>query len=250
MSGGTGLILGIVGALALAPSWASAQTATAHFPMTPNTDQALSDVLFAQRAAVAATLGQAGLGPTVFGPSAGAAGPVVGNPSGYSLAPGGGYSHAWPSVQLAEAGRYSVNLYPQTALSSTSFGRNAQAGAMVRVSSVDSAIAERLSAMGVKSGAALDQSGRWFLFAAVNGRAVGFNMLQNSSGGLQRGGWTTDQSSALVGDGQVGVGWRKGAVEASVGYVHREVKFQTADYNGSSGWSDSMAAVSFTFRPH
>jgi len=68
--------------------------------------------------------------------------------------------------------------------------------------------------------------------------------------GLHRDGWSSDTASALVGDGQVGVGWRKGRVEADLGYVHRGVHIKDAPRGVSDSYADDMAAVSLTFRPH
>ena len=73
--------------------------------------------------------------------------------------------------------------------------------------------------------ATFGDTGRWYLFAAASGRAVGMNMLHGETG-WNGAGWTTDPSSTLIGDAQLGVGWRKGAVQTSVGYIHREVKGQ------------------------
>ncbi|MBV8593601.1 MAG: hypothetical protein JOZ27_04775 [Caulobacteraceae bacterium] len=104
----------------------------------------------------------------------------------------------------------------------------------------------RLEAMGFKDGdQAYARQARVYLFAAVHGQALGLNLQ-----GLQRAGWSTDTSSALVGDGQIGVGWKKGAVEADVGYVHRSIHFIHSPVGLTDGWADDMAAVSFTFRPH
>jgi hypothetical protein len=108
---------------------------------------------------------------------------------------------------------------------------------------------QRLEAMGVKDGdRTYGGQGRFYLFAAVHGQAVGLNLL-NQGGALQRAGWSTDTSSALVGDGQLGFGWRKGAVEADLGYVHRSIHFKHTPIGVTDGWADDMAAVSFTFRP-
>jgi len=74
--------------------------------------------------------------------------------------------------------------------------------------------------------------------------------LQETGGALRRAGWSTDEASALVGDGQVGVGWRKGGIEASFGYVHRDVRMQGAPVGASDSYSDNMAALAFTYRPH
>jgi len=83
----------------------------------------------------------------------------------------------------------------------------------------------------------------------VRGQAVGLNMTE-TGGALRQAGWSTDTSSALVGDGQVGVGWRKGGMEATVGYVHRGIHVKNAPYGVSDSYGDDMAALSLTFHPH
>lgn len=106
-------------------------------------------------------------------------------------------------------------------------------------------IRRRLNAMGVRDGDEMfGDKGRIYLFAAVHGQAVGMNLQ-----GLKGAGWSTDYSSALIGDGQIGVGWRKGGFEADIGYVHRSVHLQNAPLGVSDGYGDDMAALSFTFRP-
>jgi hypothetical protein len=119
------------------------------------------------------------------------------------------------------------------------------------VQSVGDLVQGRLRAMGVKDGAATyGDRGRFYLFAAVRGQAVGMNLVSVAGGGLHRDGWSSDTSSALVGDGQLGIGWRKGGMEADFGYVHRGVHIQNAPRGASDSYADDMAAVSLTFRPH
>jgi hypothetical protein len=106
-------------------------------------------------------------------------------------------------------------------------------------------IRQRLEAMGVKDGdVAFGHKGRIYLFAAVQGQAVGLNLQ-----GLQRAGWSTDYSSALIGDGQVGVGWRKGGFEADLGYVRRSTRFAHSFVGMSDSYTDDVAAVSIAFHP-
>ena len=125
-------------------------------------------------------------------------------------------------------------------------GGSAEAGATLQVSTADIA-GDRLKAMGVKDGAQFGQQGRWYLFAAASGRAVGMNMLHGESG-WNRAGWSTDTTSKLVGDAQVGVGWRKGAMQTSVGDVHRKVKGEHLLY-GVDPHDDDMVAFSLSIRP-
>ena len=122
-------------------------------------------------------------------------------------------------------------------------------GGEVPVTTVGDILQGKLRAMGVQDGATrYGREGRFYLFAAVHGQAVALN-LQQEGGALRRTGWSTDQTSALVGDGQVGVGWRKGGMEAALGYVHRGVHFKNVPIGMSDSYADDMAAVSFTFHP-
>ena len=154
----------------------------------------------------------------------------------------------WPAALAYEGERFGVDVTPHAGLGMTSLGGSAEAGATLRLMQKDAAIKERLSAMGVKDGAAFGDKGRWYLFAAASGRAVGLNML-HGEGGWDRAGVSTDQSSTLVGDTQVGVGWRKGAVQTSFGYIHREVKGANNPVWGAETKADSVVAFSFQVRP-
>lgn len=64
--------------------------------------------------------------------------------------------------------------------------------------------------------------GRWFLFAAASGKAFGLNLVRDSEAGLRRAGWSVERL-AVLGKGQVGVGWRKHGLQASLAVAQREV---------------------------
>ncbi|MBX7248943.1 MAG: DUF2219 family protein [Caulobacteraceae bacterium] len=68
----------------------------------------------------------------------------------------------------------------------------------------------------------IERRGRWILFASDDQQAVGLNLLRSRDGELRRMSWTTDRV-ATVGDAQVGVGWRRGAFQASLALVDREI---------------------------
>lgn len=124
----------------------------------------------------------------------------------------------------------------------------AGAGATLTVTkSREAAAVERLKAMGVDDGAEFGDRGRWYLFAAASGRAVGLNMLHGEHG-WDRAGWSTDATTSLVGDAQVGVGWRKGEMQTSFGVVHREVKGNHMVF-GQITRDDTLAAFTFSIRP-
>ncbi len=160
------------------------------------------------------------------------------------------FTRGWPDAMLVRGMGIGVNVSPHAGFGVGSAGGNrAEAGAMFKFSSIDDAVRDRLSAMGVKNGSAYGDQGRWYVFAAVKGQAVGLNMMSNATGALRQAGWSTDASSALVGDGQLGLGWRKGGIETTVGYIHRGVHVKDAPLGASDSFSEDLAAMSFTFHP-
>lgn len=161
------------------------------------------------------------------------------------------YIHGWPSALKWSAAGYDMDVSPHAALGVSNVGGTAEAGAMVRFGSdLGSRFAKKLGLHEV-DGASYGERGRWYLFAAASGQAVGLNMSPSSSG-LPRNSWSTESTSAMISDAQAGVGWRKGAMQASFGYVHREIKGQTVDLTSGAPnkISDSMVAFSLSIHPH
>ena len=127
-------------------------------------------------------------------------------------------------------------------------GGSAQAGAALTVGQKrEKQAVEALKDLGVREGGEYGDKGRWYLFAAASGRAVGLNMLRNE-GDWSRGNWTTDDTGELVGDAHVGVGWRNGDIQSSFGVVHREVKGNHMVF-GQHTREDTVAAFTFSIRP-
>jgi hypothetical protein len=152
----------------------------------------------------------------------------------------------WPAA--VSFNRFGMAVTPHAGVGVTSSGGMAEAGDTLQFGQrVDAAVKEKLGAMGVGDGRKFGDKGRWYVFAAASGRSVGLNMLR-SDAGWARAGWTTDQSSTLVGDAQVGVGWRKGDMQSSVGFVHREIKGLHTLY-GVDTKADSLVAFTFSVRP-
>jgi len=155
----------------------------------------------------------------------------------------------FPKAVSFNTGKVGVDLTPHAGLGMTPYGTVAEAGARMEISQrMDDAAVASLGAIGVRDGALLGDKGRWYMFAAASGRAVGINMMRSDAGGWAKGGWTTDQSSTLVGDAQIGVGWRKGAMQTSLGVLHREAKAQHT-YFGYTSRPDTVAGFTFAVRP-
>jgi hypothetical protein len=153
----------------------------------------------------------------------------------------------WPAAFAFDTRGFGVDLTPHAGVGVTNGGGSAEAGATLRLMQRDSSAARSLAALGLHDGKSFGDRGRWYLFAAASGRAVGLNMLHGDAG-WDRAGWTTDQTSALIGDAQVGVGFRKGPMQTSLGYIHREVKGQNMLF-GQETKDDSMVAFSLTIKP-
>jgi hypothetical protein len=159
------------------------------------------------------------------------------------------YTRGWPSAWSVQAGRYDLDVTPHAGFGLSGEGESAEAGALLRVGQdLQDRVIRRLGLRTAELPVA-DGQGRWFLFASASGRAVGVNMAQAPEGGALRPGWSSEPSTALVSDAQAGLGWRRGYLQASFGYVHRAVKNQTA-MTGPANYHDSMVAFSFSIRPH
>jgi len=165
---------------------------------------------------------------------------------------------SWPKAVSFSGNAVSVDIAPHAGVGVSSSrgggpfsrGFKAEGGATITVSpkSRSERALQQLRDMGVKDGASFGDAGRWYLFAAASGQAVGLNMMHDDEKGWDRAGWSTDVTSGLVGDAQVGVGWRKGDSQASFGVVHREVRGRHMIF-GQNTRDDTMAAFSFSIRP-
>ncbi len=152
----------------------------------------------------------------------------------------------WPRALSFEGKAFDVDLSPHAGVGVTNYGGSAEAGAQVKISR-DEKAARKLKEMGIGDGAIFGDIGRWYLYGAVNGRAVGLNLMHNDTG-WDRSGWSTDATSGLMGDVQMGVGFRKGIMQSSLGLIHREVKGQHMIW-GQQTRDDSMVAFSLSIKP-
>lgn len=154
------------------------------------------------------------------------------------------YTRGWPNLWAVEAGEFDVDFTPHAGVGISNAGGEAEAGAVVRLRKKAEGWANSL---GVRDGARFGDQGRWYLFAAASGRAVGLN-LQRTHGDWGNRGLSTDTSSALINDIQAGVGWRKGSMQASLAWMRRKVKAA----HTLMGWDhrdDSMVAVTVSVKP-
>ena len=153
----------------------------------------------------------------------------------------------WPHMVAFESARYDIDLTPHAGFGVGSSGGSAEAGATLTLGakSASQQVSQGLRRLGFHEGMKDGDSGRWYVFAAASGRAVGLSLARDPGASWNR---TIDNSSALIGDAQVGVGWRKGAMQTSLGYIHRSVKGDHMIW-GEGAQDDSMVAFSLSIKP-
>lgn len=157
----------------------------------------------------------------------------------------------WPRAVSFASENFAFDIAPHAGLGAgpSSPGLRAVAGATLTVekkSRGEQALA-RLRDLGVADGLSYGDTGRFYFFVAASGQAVGLNMLHGEHG-WDRAGWSTDATGGLIGDAQVGIGWRKGDGQASFGIIHREVKGRHMVF-GQTTRNDTVAAITFSIKP-
>lgn len=159
-------------------------------------------------------------------------------------------TRGWPSAVMLKGRKYALDVTPHAGLGFGGAGGSAEAGAMVRLGKKKNMGDRVTDALGVREGdTAFGGRGRWYIYAAASGRAVGFNMLRGQNGDWSRAGLTQDTTSRLIGDSQAGVAWRKGPMQASLGYIHREMKAKEG-IMGLATQKDDVVALSFSLKPN
>jgi len=159
-------------------------------------------------------------------------------------------TRGWPAAVSLKGRTFALDVTPHAGVGFGGAGGSAEAGATVRLGKKKN-MGDRVNdALGVREGdAAFGDRGRWYIFAAASGRAVGLNMLRGQNGDWTRAGLSQDVTSRLIGDSQAGVAWRRGPMQASLGYIHREIKAKEG-IMGLATQKDDVVALSFSLKPH
>jgi hypothetical protein len=157
-------------------------------------------------------------------------------------------TRGWPSAVKLKGRKYALDVTPHAGVGYGAAGGSAEAGATLRLGKKKNMGDRVTDALGVQDGAAFGDRGRWYIFAAASGRAVGLNMLRGQNGDWSRAGLTQDATSRLIGDSQAGVAWRRGPMQASLGYIHRAIKAKDG-IMGLATQKDDVVALSFSLRP-
>lgn len=157
-------------------------------------------------------------------------------------------TRGWPSAVALNGRKFALDITPHAGLGYGAAGGSAEAGATVRLGKKKNMGDRVTNALGVQDGATFGTRGRWYIFAAASGRAVGLNMLRGQNGDWSRAGLTRDTTSKLIGDSQAGVAWRRGPMQASLGYIHRSIKAREG-VMGLGAQKDDVVALSFSLKP-
>ena len=158
-------------------------------------------------------------------------------------------TRGWPGAVSLRGRKFALDVTPHAGLGLGGAGGSAEAGATVRLGKKRNMGDRVTDALGVHDGdEAFGDRGRWYIFAAASGRAVGLNMLRGQNGDWSRAGLTQDTTSRLIGDSQAGVAWRRGPMQASLGYIHREIKAREG-IMGLATQKDDVVALSFSLKP-
>ena len=181
-------------------------------------------------------------------PMAGPGGLLEPDPRAFDLR----YTRGWPAAFAVSAGGVDMDVTPHAGLGLSSGGPSAEAGAMVRLGAhLQDRLISGLDGLGVRRMSHNAAAGRFYFYASASGRAVDFNMTRDAPGDPQHLGWTSDGAGEMISDAQAGMAWRKGVVQASFGYVHREIRNDPAMASriDPGKLKDSMVAFSFSIRP-
>ena len=156
-------------------------------------------------------------------------------------------TRGWPTAMQFGGGKYALDVTPHAGVGFGGSGGSAEAGATVRLGKAMKGQVQ--DALGLHDGdATFGDRGRWYIYAAASGRAVGFNMLRGQNGDWSRAGLTQGAASRLIGDSQAGVAWRRGPMQASLGYIHREIRAKDG-IMGLATQKDDVVALSFSLKP-
>ncbi len=153
------------------------------------------------------------------------------------------FTRGWPVARGYTASGLEVTLTPHAGFGVGDDGGSAEAGATLK-------IGDNLDRLAPDGRERFGDRARWYLYAAGSGRAVGYNFARTRDGDYARSGVSQDKGSFL-GDASLGVAYRRGAMQGSVGLVYREIKAE--GMRGGEGIdrdvSEGLVAFQLSIRP-
>ena len=153
------------------------------------------------------------------------------------------FIRGWEAASGRTASGLEVSLTPHAGVGIGSDGGTAEAGATLRIGSgLDRLVPEGQDAFGERP--------RWYLYAAGSGRAVGYNFARTRDGDFARSGYSHD-SGNFLGDASLGVAYRRGAMQGSVGLVYREIEPGALRHTGNleNDVTEGLFAFQLSIKP-
>ena len=153
------------------------------------------------------------------------------------------WRHDWTALHETTSSGLELSLSPHAGLNWDGRSSSAVAGATVRVGRG----LDRLAPDGAE---AFGERPRWYVFASGSKRAVGYNFTRRD-GALVNEGLSHDAGHGAMGDAAIGVAWRKGPLQSSVGIAYREVEIDgLRGYGGrTTDVDEGVLAFQLSFRP-
>ncbi len=165
--------------------------------------------------------------------------PITLEPEAYDVS----FIRGWEAASGRTPSGLEVSLTPHAGVGIGSDGGTAEAGATLRIGSgLDRLVPEGQDAFGERP--------RWYLYAAGSGRAVGYNFARTRDGDFARSGYSHD-SGNFLGDASLGVAYRRGAMQGSVGLVYREIEPGALRHTGSleNDVTEGLFAFQLSIKP-
>lgn len=157
------------------------------------------------------------------------------NPTDYDVR----YVRGWSGPRTRTASGLEVSLTPHAGLGVGSRGGSAEAGATLRIGSgLKKLMPDGEEVFGERS--------RWFVYAAGSGRAVGYNFARTRDGDYARSGYSRDEG-AFLGDASIGVAYRRGAMQGSLGVVYREIETEGVNFGPDVDTDVDEGLIAFQF---
>jgi len=153
------------------------------------------------------------------------------------------FVRGWEAASGRTPSGLEVSLTPHAGVGIGSEGGTAEAGATLRIGS-------GLSRLVPEGHEAFGERARWYLYAAGSGRAVGYNFARNRDGDFTRSGYSHD-SGNFLGDASLGVAYRRGAMQGSVGLVYREIEPGALRHTGAldNDVTEGLFAFQLSIKP-
>lgn len=154
------------------------------------------------------------------------------------------WRHDWTAIHETSASGLELSVSPHAGIDWNDRGSAAVAGATLRVG-------RGLDRIAPDGDEAFGQKARWYLFASGSKRAVGYNFTRQRDGALANEGLSHDLGQSAMGDAAIGVAWRKGPIQSSVGVVYREVEIDgLRGYDGrQTDVGEGVLAFQLSIRP-